>query len=104
MPSPLRVLHLEVNPRNAEVVRHKLDVEGVPCDILLVNSKQRTGVCRPRIESLEHDFECLQHSEGLCARQVAKRLLRALKVSSENRTSTKTVNAPNVPILVAPIG
>jgi two-component system cell cycle sensor histidine kinase/response regulator CckA len=39
MPSPLRVLHLEDNPRDAEVVRHKLDAEGVPCDILLVNSK-----------------------------------------------------------------
>jgi len=37
MPSPLRVLHLEDNPRDAEVVRHKLDAEGVPCDILLVN-------------------------------------------------------------------
>ncbi len=34
MRSPLRVLHLEDNPRDAEVVRHKLDVEGVPCDIL----------------------------------------------------------------------
>ena len=40
MPSRLRVLHLEDNPRDAEVVRHKLDVEGVHCDILLVNSKE----------------------------------------------------------------
>jgi len=72
--------------------------------LLPVHSKQRTGVCRPRIESLEHDLECLQPSEGLSARQVAKHLLRVLQVSSENRTSTETVNGPDVPILLATIG
>src|ERR1700681_534157 len=39
MTRPLRVLHLEDSPRDAEMVRHKLDVEGVSCDILLANSK-----------------------------------------------------------------
>src|ERR1700686_66707 len=39
MPRPLRVLHLEDSPRDAEMVRHKLDVEGVSCDILLASSK-----------------------------------------------------------------
>src|ERR1700686_2822685 len=39
MPRPLRVLHLEDSPRDAEMVRHKFDVEGVSCDILLANSK-----------------------------------------------------------------
>src|ERR1700682_3557441 len=39
MTRPLRVLHLEDSPRDAEMVRHKLDLEGVSCDILLANSK-----------------------------------------------------------------
>ena len=39
MTRPLRVLHLEDSPRDAELVRQKLDVEGVSCDILLANSK-----------------------------------------------------------------
>jgi PAS domain S-box-containing protein len=36
---PLRVLHLEDSPRDAEVVREKINVEGVSCDIRLVNNK-----------------------------------------------------------------
>src|ERR1700681_985070 len=39
MTRPLRVLHLEDSPRDAEMVRHKLDVEGVSCDILLADNK-----------------------------------------------------------------
>src|SRR5580704_15493572 len=39
MPSPLRVLHLEDSPRDADVIRHKLDAEGVSCDITLVSTK-----------------------------------------------------------------
>ena len=39
MPSPLRVLHLEDSPRDAEVIRHKLDAGELFCDVLLVNSK-----------------------------------------------------------------
>ena len=39
MPNPLRVLHLEDSPRDADVIRHKLDVEGVSCDITLVTTK-----------------------------------------------------------------
>jgi PAS domain S-box-containing protein len=41
MTRPLRVLHLEDSPRDAAMVRHKLEVAGVSCDILLVNSKDR---------------------------------------------------------------
>jgi CheY-like chemotaxis protein len=33
MTRPLRVLHLEDSPRDAELVLHRLEVEGVPCDI-----------------------------------------------------------------------
>jgi PAS domain S-box-containing protein len=39
MPNPLRVLHLEDSPRDADVIRHKLDAEGVSCDITLVSTK-----------------------------------------------------------------
>jgi PAS domain S-box-containing protein len=35
----LRVLHLEDSPRDAEAVRHKLDVAGFCCDIVLVGDK-----------------------------------------------------------------
>jgi PAS domain S-box-containing protein len=33
------VLHLEDSPRDAEIIRHKLEVDGVRCDIVLANSK-----------------------------------------------------------------
>jgi PAS domain S-box-containing protein len=39
MPNPLRVLHLEDRPRDAEVIRHKLVAEGVSCDIILVSTQ-----------------------------------------------------------------
>jgi len=38
-PSPIRVLHLEDSPRDAELIRHRLEAEDVSCDILLANSK-----------------------------------------------------------------
>ena len=39
MTRPLRVLHLEDNPRDAEIVQHTLDVGGVSCDILVVSNR-----------------------------------------------------------------
>jgi PAS domain S-box-containing protein len=39
MSRPLRVLHLEDSPQDAEIVHHRLDAEGVSCDILVVNGK-----------------------------------------------------------------
>ena len=39
MARPIRVLHLEDSPRDAEMVRHKLDAGGVSCDIRLATSK-----------------------------------------------------------------
>jgi two-component system, cell cycle sensor histidine kinase and response regulator CckA len=39
MTRPIRVLHLEDSPRDAELVRNKLDVGGLSCDILLTTSK-----------------------------------------------------------------
>jgi PAS domain S-box-containing protein len=39
MANPLRVLHLEDSARDAAVIRHTLDAEGVSCDISLVSAK-----------------------------------------------------------------
>jgi two-component system, cell cycle sensor histidine kinase and response regulator CckA len=36
---PIRVLHLEDNPRDAELVHLKLEVEGVACDFVVTNSR-----------------------------------------------------------------
>jgi CheY-like chemotaxis protein len=39
MTRPLRVLHLEDSPRDAEIVRHRLHVDGLACNILVANGK-----------------------------------------------------------------
>src|SRR5688500_1653152 len=39
MTRPIRVLHLEDSPRDAELIRHRLEVEDVACDILVANSQ-----------------------------------------------------------------
>jgi len=39
MANPLRVLHLEDRPQDAEVICHKLGAQGVSCDIILVSTK-----------------------------------------------------------------
>ena len=39
MTRPIRVLHLEDSPQDAELISHKLEVEGVRCDIVVVNGK-----------------------------------------------------------------
>ena len=37
----VRLLHLEDNPRDAEIISHRLNQGGVSCDIVLVNSRER---------------------------------------------------------------
>ena len=39
MTRPLRVLHLEDSPRDAELVRDRLEVDGVSCDIHVANGQ-----------------------------------------------------------------
>jgi CheY-like chemotaxis protein len=39
MTRSLRVLHLEDSPRDAEMVRHRLDVDGLACNILVASGK-----------------------------------------------------------------
>src|SRR5450432_2921365 len=40
MARPIRVLHLEDSPRDAELVRHRLEADGVLCDIQVVRGKE----------------------------------------------------------------
>ena len=37
---PLRILHLEDNARDAELIRDRLEAEGLDCEITLVNGRQ----------------------------------------------------------------
>jgi two-component system cell cycle sensor histidine kinase/response regulator CckA len=37
---PLRILHLEDRPRDAELIRHRLEAEGVSCDIILTDTRE----------------------------------------------------------------
>jgi two-component system, cell cycle sensor histidine kinase and response regulator CckA len=40
MTRPLRILHLEDSARDAEIIRHRLQEEGVVCDILVTSGKE----------------------------------------------------------------
>lgn len=53
---PLRVLHLEDSPRDAEVVRHKLDAEGVSCEITLVSPTRTATAHYKRFAKLFSTF------------------------------------------------
>ena len=77
MPSPLRVLHLEDSPRDAEVVRHKLDAGGLSCDVLLVNSKDSFEAALPQepFDLILSDYNlpgcdgvtALKHAQNSCS-------------------------------------
>ena len=77
MTRPLRVLHLEDSPRDAEMVRHKLDVEGVSCDILLAKSKDsfEAALTREPFDLILSDYNlpgcdgvtALKHAQNSCS-------------------------------------
>jgi two-component system cell cycle sensor histidine kinase/response regulator CckA len=58
MTRPLRVLHLEDSPRDAEMIRHRLDVEGLSCDILVARSKDsfETALTREAFDLIISDY------------------------------------------------
>jgi two-component system cell cycle sensor histidine kinase/response regulator CckA len=68
MTRPLRLLHLEDNPRDAEMIRHRLDVEGVSCDILLVDSKSgyEAALTRESFDLILSDYN-LPGYDGIAA-------------------------------------
>jgi two-component system cell cycle sensor histidine kinase/response regulator CckA len=73
MTRPLRVLHLEDNPRDAELVRHKLDVEGVACAIFLANSKDsfESALTRESFDLIISDYN-LPGYDGVAALKQAQ--------------------------------
>jgi two-component system cell cycle sensor histidine kinase/response regulator CckA len=72
--SPLRVLHLEDSPRDAEIVRRKLEVDGVSCDIRLVGGKDdfETALAEKRFDLILLDHN-LPGYDGITALKYAQR-------------------------------
>ena len=68
MTRPIRVLHLEDSPRDAEMIHHKLEVEGIRCDIVLARSQERfeTALARESFDLILSDYN-LQGYDGISA-------------------------------------
>jgi two-component system cell cycle sensor histidine kinase/response regulator CckA len=73
MTRPLRVLHLEDSARDAEIVRHRLDVEGLSCDILLASTKDsfETALTREPFDLIISDYN-LPGYDGVTALKQAQ--------------------------------
>src|ERR1700733_1973820 len=73
MTRPIRVLHLEDSPRDAEMIRHRLDVEDVACDILVANSKDsfEAALTREPFDLIISDYN-LPGYDGVTALQQAQ--------------------------------
>ncbi len=68
---PLRILHLEDSPRDAEMVRHQLQAGGVACDIHLVNSREsfENALIRTPYDLLFVDYNLRGYSGVLALKQ-----------------------------------
>src|ERR1700722_6574251 len=75
MTHPLRVLHLEDSPRDAEMVRHKLDDEGVSCDIFLASNKDsfEAALMREPFDLILSDYN-LPGYDGVAALKQAQQI------------------------------
>jgi two-component system cell cycle sensor histidine kinase/response regulator CckA len=64
----IRVLHLEDSPRDAEMVHHKLEVEGIRCDIVLARSQERfeAALARESFDLILSDYN-LPGYDGISA-------------------------------------
>jgi two-component system cell cycle sensor histidine kinase/response regulator CckA len=73
MTRPIRVLHLEDSPRDAEMIRHRLDVEEVSCDILLTDNKNsfEAALAREPFDLIISDYN-LPGYNGVAALKHAK--------------------------------
>ena len=54
----MRILHLEDDARDAEMVRNRLEVEGLPCDIVLVDDRNgfESALTREPFDLIISDF------------------------------------------------
>jgi two-component system cell cycle sensor histidine kinase/response regulator CckA len=73
MTQPIRVLHLEDCPRDAELIRHRLNVEDLSCDILLATSQDsfETALAREPFDLILSDYNLPGYS-GVAALRHAK--------------------------------
>ncbi|MEO5766380.1 MAG: PAS domain S-box protein [Casimicrobiaceae bacterium] len=73
MRRPLRVLHLEDCPRDGEIVRHRLDADGLDCTILVVKDKGgfETALAKEPFELIISDYN-LPGYDGLAALKQAQ--------------------------------
>jgi PAS domain S-box-containing protein len=73
MPRSLRVLHLEDNPRDADVIRHQLQANGVSCDVLLVDGREgfEAALARQPFDVILCDYS-LPDYEGVAALKLAQ--------------------------------
>ncbi len=69
----LRVLHLEDSPRDAELIRHRLDAGGLVCDILVADGKDRfeTALAEEPFDLIISDYN-LPGYDGVAALKQAQ--------------------------------
>lgn len=70
---PIRVLHLEDSPRDADLIGHKLDVDGVCCEIVLTHSEEsfNAALARESFDLVLCDYN-LPGYDGISALKRAK--------------------------------
>ena len=73
MERPLRVLHLEDSPRDAALIRDRLELDGVACEILVVNGKDsfEAALARESFDLVISDYN-LPGYDGITALQKAQ--------------------------------
>ena len=70
---PIRVLHLEDSPRDADIIGHKLQMEDVSCEISLANSRERfdAALTRELFDLILCDYNLADY-DGVSALKRAK--------------------------------